>query len=634
MRAFRTALRTPVGLAGAVIVAAVLVLAVVGPWIWDAAAERVDTSGLLAGASAAHPFGTDNLGRDIFARVLAATRLSVGLAALATLIGVAVGIPLGVLPVVVGRRVGRLLYGVVNALVAFPSLLLAMFTAVIVGVGAKGAVVGIGAAIAPGIARLTQTLAASVGGSDYVAAARVLGVRRHRILSRHVLPNIAEPVILNVTLVLGQSLLALAALSFLGLGVQAPAYDWGRLLGDGLSRIYVTPLAALGPAAAVTVAGIGFALLGEGLARAATGARRAARQHDGSATAASARIGAAGDEPDDSVLDVRHLSVRFPGGLTPVRDVTVTVRGGEVVGIVGESGSGKSLTALAIAGLVPFPGVVDAERLAVTGRDLRSLSAAERRRLLGTGLAMVFQDPMASLNPALRVGGQLAEVAIVHRGSGRRQGWQRAVERLRDVRIPNAPRRARQHPHEFSGGMRQRAVIAMGLMSQPHLILADEPTTALDVTVQRQVLRLLRRVTEDGRTAGILISHDIAVVGQLCDRLLVMYAGRIVEELPSAALATGGAAHPYTRALVASLPDMSTARDRPLATIPGQQPGPDGVPEGCAFAPRCAHATDRCTARPDLTDLRPGQRVACWHPRRAPDRAVDASAPAAEAAAS
>jgi peptide/nickel transport system permease protein len=225
---------------------------------------------------------------------------------------------------------------------------------------------------------------------------------------------------------------------------------------------------------------------------------------------------------------------------------------------------------------------------------------------------MVFQDPMASLNPALKVGGQLAEVALVHQGATRAEARRRAVDRLGQVHLPEPERQAGRHPHELSGGMRQRAVIAMGLMGTPRLIIADEPTTALDVTVQRQILRLLREVTEETGSAALFISHDIAVVGELCDRVVVMYAGRVVEELPVDRLATG-AAHPYTRALIASLPDMDTDRSLPLASIPGRQPAPAEVGDGCAFAPRCPLATAACESeRPPLTKHGDAHLVACW----------------------
>ncbi|WP_326644151.1 dipeptide/oligopeptide/nickel ABC transporter permease/ATP-binding protein [Nonomuraea fuscirosea] len=595
--------RNAPGVAGAVIVAAMAVLAVVGPPIWGDEAVRIDAAAILQGASPGHPLGTDNLGRDLLARVLVAGRYSLLLALAATAIGAVAGIVLGTLPSVLPRRAARLATGTVNALVAFPGLLLAMFTAVVTGLGARGAVLGIGAAIAPGFARLTQTLAATVANADYVSAARMLGVPRRRILTRHVLPNIAEPLILNLTQALGGALLGLAGMSFLGLGVQPPDFDWGRLLFDGFPRIYVTPEVALGPAAAVALAGIGFNLLGDALARAA--ARTSVVRER---TPAPPVADGAGEPDPGAVLEVRDLTVTFPGGVTPVRQLSLTVAPGEIVGLVGESGSGKSLTAAAIGGLVPYPGTVTHTALRLGGRDVATLSDKE----LGTALAMVFQDPLAALNPALKVGGQLAEVAIVHEGADRAEARRRAVDRLGHVHLPEPERRARQHPHELSGGMRQRAVIAMGLMGTPRLIVADEPTTALDVTVQRQILRLLREVVEETGAATLFISHDIAVVGELCDRVVVMYAGRVVEELPAGRLADG-AAHPYTKALIASLPDLDTDRSTPLAGIAGTQPAPGQIGLGCAFAPRCPLATARCESeRPELVAHGPGQRVACW----------------------
>ncbi|MFI6290613.1 dipeptide/oligopeptide/nickel ABC transporter permease/ATP-binding protein [Nonomuraea sp. NPDC050790] len=594
--------RTPAAVVSAVLVTLMVVLAIIGPPIWGEAAEKIDAGAILQGASAAHPLGTDNLGRDLLARVLVAGRYSLALALAATLIGAVIGIVLGALPSVLPRRGARLVTGTVNALVAFPGLLLAMFTAVVSGMGARGAVLGIGVAIAPGFARLTQTLAASVAGADYVLAARMLGVPRRRVLGRHVLPNIAEPLILNLAQALGGALLGLAGMSFLGLGVQPPDFDWGRLLFDGFARIYVTPEVAIGPAVAVALAGIGFNLLGDTLAKRAARTAVPARKED---LAAPEPAGA----PDpEAVLEVRDLTVTFPGGVTPVRGVSLTVRPGEIVGIVGESGSGKSLTAAAIGGLVPYPGTVTHAALRLDGRETAELSQKE----LGTSLAMVFQDPMASLNPALRVGGQLAEVALVHQGATRAEAARRAVDRLGHVHLPDPEKQARRHPHELSGGMRQRAVIAMGLMAMPKLIIADEPTTALDVTVQRQILKLLREVVDGSGAAALFISHDIAVVGELCDRVVVMYAGRVVEELPVTSLAKG-AAHPYTKALVDSLPDMETDRSLPLASIPGTQPAPALVGAGCAFAGRCALATERCsTTLPPVTEYGIAHRVACW----------------------
>ncbi|MER8047700.1 dipeptide/oligopeptide/nickel ABC transporter permease/ATP-binding protein [Streptomyces sp. NPDC094032] len=611
--------RTASGCAGLAIVTLMALLAVFAPMIWGDDATRFDPSAIGEGASAAHLLGTDALGRDLLARTLVATRFTLLLALLATAIGTGIGLVLGTLPSVLPRRAGQSVTSAVNALVAFPGLLLAMFTAVIAGLGATGAVLGIAVAVAPAVARLTNNLAVSIATSDYALAARMMGVPRHRILLRHVVPNVGEPLVMTVAQAIGGALLGLAGLSFLGLGVQPPSYDWGRLLFDAFGPIYVTPVVAVGPAAAIILAGLGFALLGDSFSDAA--ARQSASAGGSGKAAAKAEVPSAVpreedresvDGEPDAALDVRGLSVTFPSGARPVRDLSLTVRQGEIVGLLGESGSGKSLTAAAIGGLVPYPGRVDARRLRLHGQDVDALPEKERRKLLGTSLAMIFQDPMASLNPALRIGGQLAEVSVVHQGATRTDAWQRAIDRLGHVGLPDPERTARMHPHQLSGGMRQRAVIAMGLMGAPRLIIADEPTTALDVTVQRQILRLLREVTRETGAGVLFITHDIALASELCDRVAVMYAGTIVEELETSRLADG-ALHPYTRALLGSVPTMDTDRTVPLTGIPGTQPAPADLGPGCTFADRCASATDQCrTERPVLVEHAAGHRAACW----------------------
>jgi len=621
--AWAGALRTPTGAAAAVLLVLVALVAIVAPVALHGAASRVDVAAVNKGVSASHWLGTDGLGRDVLARTLVATRLSLELALLATAIGTVTGVALGALPTVLGRNAGRLVSGLINLLVAFPGLLLAIFLVVIFGVGERGAVLAIGLASAPSFARFTEPLAASVAHSDYVAAARLLGVRRHRITTRHVLPNVAEPLLILATIAVGSALLAFAGLSFLGFGVQPPAYDWGQMLNSGLPDIYINPAAALAPGIAVVIAGVAFNFFGEAAASVAgvrveqkwiVPHRRADLTARDGQPAGTPDVGAAGAP----VLRVDGLTVAFPspaGPVTPVTDVSFDLDAGQITGLVGESGSGKSLTAAGIGGLVPHPGTAWARRLELAGIELQQLPEARRKAVLGTGLATVFQDPMSALNPALRVGGQLAEVGEVHYGMTRRAALKRAVERLHAVRISAPERRARQYPQEFSGGMRQRAVIGMGLMGEPALILADEPTTGLDVAVQRQVLDLLRQACTDRRAAVLLISHDISVVATLARRVLVMYGGRIVEDLPARSL-LAGAAHPYTRALVASVPDMAADRGQPLATIPGRPPDPAAPPSGCAFHPRCPLADARCgTERPSLEPSPSGGRVACWHPR-------------------
>jgi len=629
----RRVLATPAGISAAILLAIVALLAIFAPILWSSHASAIDTSSILQGPSARHWLGTNGLGQDVLYQVLVASRLSVGLALAATAIGVGCGLLLGTAPLIVGRRAGRFITSVINIAVAFPALLLALFFAIIFGIGAQGALLAIGFASAPAFARLVRTLSASVAGLDYIAAARIAGVSRFRLLTRHVLPNIGETLIVNATIAAGDALLSFAGLSFLGLGVQPPSYDWGQLLNNGLQGIYTRPAAAIGPGVAVVVAGLAFNLFGEALAAGLGVSPQnitagVLGRFRGALAASAARAAAPEPQPSartdrgDSVLVVSNLDVAFPGGVHPVRGISFALRRGEAVGVVGESGSGKSLTALAVSRLLEHPAQVSAAEVTLLGRDVLAaagrgraagaMNDRELRRFLGTKAGLVFQDPMTSFNPVKRVGAQLAEVAAVHHGLGRRQAGARAVDRLRAVRIPRPERRARQFPHELSGGMRQRAMIGMAVMGEPALVIADEPTTALDVTVQRQVLRLLKSIQADGDMALLFISHDITVVGQVCDRVLVMYAGKIVENLPVGQLTDAG--HPYTRALLAAVPSMETPRDLPLAVIPGRPADPANLPAGCAFAARCAFASDRCRAEdPPLVADPTGREVACWH---------------------
>ena len=652
-RFLRRALHSPLGISSGILLTLILLLAIFAPVLWSAKASAIDVVNLLQGPSARHWLGTNGLGQDVFYRILVATRLSAGLAVAATAIGVGSGLVLGTAPLIVGRRAGRAITSVINVAVAFPALLLALFFAVIFGIGAEGALLAIGLASAPAFARLVRTLSASVAGLDYIAAARIAGVSRFRLLTRHVLPNIGEPLIVNATIAAGDALLSFAGLSFLGLGVQAPSYDWGQLLNDGLQGIYTRPAAALAPGVAVVVAGLAFNLFGEALAVGLGVSSPRIGKLRSALAAATAKSNATADpgpssrtEAADCVLRVSNLEVSFPGGVHPVRGVSFTLNRGEAVGVVGESGSGKSLTALAVSRLLEDPADVSAGRLELLGQDLLGreprgsagvMSRREMRRFLGTKAGLVFQDPMTSFNPVKRVGRQLAEVATEHHGLTRRQAGERAVDRLRAVRIPRPEHRARQFPHELSGGMRQRAMIGMAVMGEPALVIADEPTTALDVTVQRQVLRLLKSIQAgaggSSAMALLFISHDITVVGQVCDRVLVMYAGRIVENLPTADLADH-ARHPYTRALLAAVPSMETSRERPLAVIPGRPADPADLPAGCAFAARCAFADAKCRqADPVLVPDDAGREVACWHVDRVRAGEPAAPAPAAPPAA-
>jgi oligopeptide/dipeptide ABC transporter ATP-binding protein len=316
--------------------------------------------------------------------------------------------------------------------------------------------------------------------------------------------------------------------------------------------------------------------------------------------------------PGDVVLDVRDLRVRFRGEggwLTAVDGVAFTVRRGEILGLVGESGAGKSLTSEAILGLVRCPpGRVEGQ-VWFRGRDLLTLPERELARIRGRDIAMIFQNPGASLNPVFRVGDQLFESMALHLAEARRALHRRVGEILGRVGIPSPEVRARDYPHQFSGGMAQRVMIGMGVACTPTLLVADEPTTALDVTIQAQVLALIRRLARELGMAVLLVSHDLGIISQMCHRVLVMYAGRIVEEAPVEGVFRRPA-HPYTRALVECLPRLEGAAR--LGAIPGVMPGLSAVPPGCRFHPRCALAVPRCgTEEPALRPAGPARRAAC-----------------------
>ena len=324
-------------------------------------------------------------------------------------------------------------------------------------------------------------------------------------------------------------------------------------------------------------------------------------------------------ENSDAILDVRGLVTEFSldhGTIQANADIHISVRAGETLGIVGESGSGKSVLCRAILRLIPSPtGRISAGEVLFDGIDLLTLSEAEMRRIRGTRVKMVFQNPMTSLNPVRRIGEQITEGLRVHYGVGRAAAREQGIELLRRVGIPSPEARFSEYPHQWSGGMLQRAAIAMAMAGEPQLLLADEPTTALDVTIQDQILALLIELQERTHMAMLLVSHDLAVVAETCDQVAVMYAGRIMESASTKAL-FDAPMHPYTVGLMNSIPDMGGAADR-LVPIPGQPPDLVNLAPGCPFAPRCTYASPDCAETAiALREVAPGHHTACLYPER------------------
>ncbi len=314
------------------------------------------------------------------------------------------------------------------------------------------------------------------------------------------------------------------------------------------------------------------------------------------------------------LLEIRGLTTAFTtdsGAFNAVDGVSLTLEEGRTLGLVGESGCGKSVTALSIMGLVAAPGRITGGEILFEGEDLRRASPRRMRAIRGDRIAMIFQEPMTSLNPAFTIGDQIVEGILRHRDVGRAEAKRQAIEMLERVRIPSPARRYGEHPHKLSGGMRQRAMIAMALACKPRLLIADEPTTALDVTIQAQILELMRQLRDETGTAIILITHDLGVVAELAQDVAVMYSGRIVEKAPVREL-FARPQHPYTVGLLGSIPKLDREQSR-LAAIEGQVPDPHAPPPGCRFAPRCPWMTDKCREEPPLAAVEGAQLARCWY---------------------
>lgn len=315
-------------------------------------------------------------------------------------------------------------------------------------------------------------------------------------------------------------------------------------------------------------------------------------------------------------LSVRNLRTWFhtrAGLVRAVDDVSFDVHPGEILGLVGESGSGKSITGFSILGLIDPPGRIDGGQILFKGTDLATLSKEELRQLRGNRIAMVFQDPMMTLNPVFRVESQMVETVLSHERCSRKAAWDRARDTLAAVGIPSPAERMKAYPHQLSGGMRQRVAIAIAMLHKPDLIIADEPTTALDVTIQAQILAEMQKLCAETGTAMVWISHDLAVVAGLADRVCVMYSGRVVESASTDDI-LDHPHHPYTIGLIGSVPSNERTGSR-LYQIPGMAPSPLALPAGCAFNPRCGHASERCRTEQPPMDTRGGRSYRCFHPQ-------------------
>ncbi|WP_457966989.1 dipeptide/oligopeptide/nickel ABC transporter permease/ATP-binding protein [Arthrobacter sp. D1-29] len=591
----------------------VVLVAGLAPWIAGHPPGQQDLGNALAPFSLEHPLGTDDLGRDVLSRLMYGAQISLAVSVQVVVLALLGAIPIGLYAGYKGGRADRLLMRFMDAGLSFPALVLALAVVSVLGPGVTNAAIALAIVFMPLLARLVRAQTLAVKEESFIEASQSLGTRPFLIVVRRILPNLASALIVQAAIVMSGALIAEATLSFLGLGAQPPAPSWGGMLQQAYaSALFINPLSLVPPGLAIALTVVAFNGFGDalttayGLDRTKAKRRHLPRRARGRRgfTAIDRPAAVPGAEPAGSNICLRvrglNVAVQTPNGTVPVvEDVNLTVGQGEIVGLVGESGSGKTVTSLSIMRLAPSPPfVITGGVIELGGRDLFAMNYKELRRTRGSEIAMIFQDPMSSLNPSQTVGAQIGESLRLHRGLSRKQATARAVEMLERVGIPDPVNRARSYPHELSGGMRQRVMIAMALSCSPRLIIADEPTTALDVTIQAQVLDLLRKLAVEDGVAVIFVTHDLAVVSELCDSVAVMYAGQVVERARTVDLFRSPQ-HPYTQGLIAASRRGEGEEPEP---IPGQVPRIGLVPSGCRFAPRCPFAVEECRQSPQILE--------------------------------
>ncbi|MFI7492779.1 dipeptide/oligopeptide/nickel ABC transporter permease/ATP-binding protein [Micromonospora echinaurantiaca] len=581
--------------------------------------------------SATHWMGLDSANRDIFSRLLHGARWSLVIGLGATGLALLAGALIGALAATSRKWVDEGVMRVLDVIMAFPGIALAAVLVAVFGGGVGVLVAAIGFLNTPPVARIVRANVLAQYGEDYVAAEKIIGARTPFILVRHVAVNCAAPILVFCTVMVADAIVFEASLSFIGAGVRPPDPSWGSVIADGKNLVLLGGWwATVFPGLLILVTVLALNILSEGIsdAWATPAARRAPARRPGDvdpieqarpgsgevtelpglAEAARRLSERARPLPDGPpILEVENLAIGFDGrhdGVDIVDGISFDVRPGEVLGLVGESGCGKSLTALTVMGLQPRDARIRGS-IRFAGTDLLRMPRAARRRLLGHDLAMIYQDALSSLNPAMTVRAQLKQLI--------RRGGRRTARELLALVGLDPDRTLSAYPHELSGGQRQRVLIAMALSRDPKLIIADEPTTALDVTVQAQVIQLLLRLRAELGFALILVSHDLALVADVTDRVVVMYGGQIVETGVTAEV-VGAPAHHYARGLLGSVLSLEAGAAR-LSQIRGVVPAPADFPAGCRFADRCPMATDVCrTAAPELAGDQRRHATACHHP--------------------
>lgn len=568
LRRFASGLRRdPVGMLLLAIVVAMLAAVLAAPLISGLSPVDTDFKQVLVPPNAVNWLGTDDFGRDVFTRLLYGGRTSLTVAAIAVLIVMSIGVTVGIVAGYFGGVVDLVLTKIIDVLLAFPRLVLAIAVAALMGGGMVPLTIAISVVAWPAYARIIRGFTLQLAQEGYVSAARCLGTPTWKILTGHIALNLTGPILVLAMLDIGNLILAVSALSFLGLGVPPPAPEWGAMLNEGRGSMEIAPWLVLAPGMAIFIVVLAANYFGDIVrdsveGRPVHGPRNWLRRPRWGASRplhAQAIVASYETSPDAAspALDLQAVRVEVVDRRSPyfgrpiLNEVSLRVGRGESIGLIGESGSGKSTVAALALGLTRPPLGLVSGRTALFGQDTAHWSWDDWQQLRGRMATLVNQDPLAALNPVLRIGDQIREVMQAHLAPSPAAIEHRLSEVLDEVQLP--ARVLRQYPHELSGGMRQRVVIAMAVINRPKLLIADEPTTALDVSTQLRILDLLRDLQARYGLALVFVSHDLRVVSRVVDRVVIMRNGTVMDSGPTATV-FGNASHPYTHELLTAVP--------------------------------------------------------------------------------
>lgn len=622
-RFLRAFLRQRVAAVAAVVLLLIVIACYAAPILAPYDPLLQELSNGYALPSPEHLLGTDRLGRDVLSRLMFGGIITLTGALVAVLVTIALGVLLGLFAAAVPKGGDAAVLRICDLLQSIPGLIILLVVLAVFNQNETAAMVTLGILLSAGVTRVVRGAAIAVREELYVAAARVAGLNTLQMQSRHILPAIAGPVLTQISVVAAAAILVESSLGFLGLGVVPPTPTWGNMVSEANQSLGIAPWLLLPAGATITIVTLTLTLVGNGFRDAYAGrSSRTGRQLSWRSLAARASRRPDSPEtetryPNDAhtLLSIRDLTVEVPvdgGYRTIVDNVSLDVAPGASIGIVGESGCGKSMTVLGILRVLPPGARVTATRALFDGLELLDLSEKQMSDVRGTGIAYISQEPISSLDPAFTAGQQLTEAIRQHRGGSKRAAKATALELLTQVRLPDPASVYEKYPHQLSGGMAQRVAIARALAGRPRLLIADEPTTALDVTVQADILDLLRDLRMQTGMAVILVTHDWGVLADACDDTIVMYAGQVVEAA-STRDQVHLPLHPYSQGLLLATPANIVPGER-LRAIEGVVPAPGSWPTGCRFAARCEFAQQDCREAPiPLLEAGPDRTSRCIH---------------------